>query len=87
MKLTSKCQVTIPRGIREKLGIFPGSEVDFVVDGDSVNIVKAPKKNGTLSRGEQIVQRAIGKATINLDLTTDQIMAITRGWGEDDYDR
>lgn len=88
MKLTSKCQVTVPQAIREKLGLFPGSEVDFVVRGKSVSLVKAAKKNGTMSRGEQIVARALAnKGTVNLDLTTDQIMAWTRGWGENDFDR
>lgn len=87
MKLTSKCQVTVPLAVREKLGLFPGSEVEFVVDGKSAKLVKAKKKKGTMSRGERIVARAIGKGTVNRDLSTDQIMAWTRGWGEDDFDR
>lgn len=87
MKLTSKCQVTVPLAVREKLGLFPGSEVEFVVDGKSAKLVKAKKKKGTVSRGERIVARAIGKGTVNRDLSTDQIMAWTRGWGEDDFDR
>lgn len=88
MKLTSKCQVTVPLAVREKLGLFPGSEVEFVVDGDAAKLVKAGRKKGTMSRGERIVARAVAnKGTVNLDLTTDQIMALTRGWGEDDFDR
>ncbi|MCC7307599.1 MAG: AbrB/MazE/SpoVT family DNA-binding domain-containing protein [Acidobacteria bacterium] len=87
MKLTSKCQVTVPLAVREKLGLFPGSEVEFIVDGKFAKLVKAKKKKGTMSRGERIVARAIGKGTVNRDLSTDQIMAWTRGWGEDDFDR
>lgn len=88
MKLTSKGQVTIPQAVREKLGLFPGTEIEFVVRGNTARIVKAQKKKkGAMSRGERIVAQAIGKGTVNLDLTTDQIMALTRGWGEDDYDR
>lgn len=30
MRVTEKGQVTIPKPIREKLGIVPGSEVEFV---------------------------------------------------------
>jgi len=87
MRVTTKGQVTIPQAVREKLGIFPGTEVEFVVRGDSVKLVKAKSKNGKRSRGEEIVARLVGKGTANLDLTTDQIMALTRGWGEDDFDR
>lgn len=86
MRLTSKGQVTIPQAVREKLGLFPGTEIEFVVRGDRAHIVKA-KKNKGMSRGERIVANAVGKGSANLDLTTDQIMALTRGWGEDDYDR
>ena len=34
MRVTSKGQVTIPRNIRQYLGIFPQSEVELVVDGN-----------------------------------------------------
>ena len=36
MKVTTKGQVTIPQDIREQLGIYPGSEVEFIIDGNSV---------------------------------------------------
>lgn len=87
MRVTTKGQVTIPQEVREKLGIFPGTEVDFVIRGDSAKLVKAKSKNGKPSRGEKIVDRIRGKGSVNLDLTTDQLMALTRGWGEDDFDR
>lgn len=88
MRVTTKGQVTIPQEVREKLGIFPGTEVDFIVQGDSAALIKAKKKNGKTSRGQRIVARAAGSGTANLDLTTDQIMAWTRGWDDDnDTDR
>lgn len=87
MKITSKGQVTVPQHIREQLGLFPGTEIDFVLKGKTAHIVKSPKKDGTMSRGERIVAKITGSGTANLDLTTDQIMALTRGWGEDDFDR
>jgi AbrB family looped-hinge helix DNA binding protein len=87
MRVTTKGQVTIPLEVREKLGIFPGTEVDFVVHGDSAKLVKAKSKNGKRSRGEKIVERIRGKGSANLELTTDQLMELTRGWGEDDFDR
>ncbi len=87
MRMTSKGQVTVPQHVREELGLFPGTEIDFVVKGKTAHIVKAARKNGNMTRGERIVARITGSGTANLDLTTDQIMALTRGWGEDDFDR
>jgi AbrB family looped-hinge helix DNA binding protein len=76
MRITSKGQVTIPQAIRERLGLLPETEVDFVVEGNAVKIVRA-KKNKKLSRGEMIVRRLTGSGTIKM--TTDEIMALTRG--------
>ena len=87
MRVTSKGQVMIPIALREKFGIFPDTEVEFGFRGNQITIQKAKTKKGKLSRGERIVARVTGTGTVNLDLTTDQIMALTRGWGEDDYDR
>ncbi|MEP9372161.1 AbrB/MazE/SpoVT family DNA-binding domain-containing protein [Mesorhizobium sp. KR1-2] len=39
MRVTEKGQVTIPKEIRERLGIGPGSEVDFV-ERDSVVVLE-----------------------------------------------
>lgn len=86
MRVTSKGQVTIPIAIRNKVGIFPDTEVEFGLRGDTVTIKKA-KKGRRPTRGEKIVERIRGKGSVNLDLTTEQLMALTRGWGEDDFDR
>lgn len=87
MRVTTKGQVTIPIAIREKAGIFPDTEVEFGLRGDTVTIKKAVANGRRLTRGEEIIARARGKGSVNRDLTTDQIMALTRGWGEDDFDR
>ena len=39
MRVTTKGQVTIPKTIRDKLGIAPGTEVDFVSDADGARLV------------------------------------------------
>jgi AbrB family looped-hinge helix DNA binding protein len=70
-KVTTKGQVTIPQEIRDRLGIHPGSTVEFGVEGDVVTVRKAP------GRGAAIVARIRGTATAGL--TTDEIMAMTRG--------
>lgn len=41
MRVTSKGQVTIPKHIRDRLGIGPGSEVAFVEREDGVSLEKA----------------------------------------------
>ena len=73
MRLTSKGQVTIPQHIRDRLGCFPRTEVEFEVDGDAVRI--RPARRST-SRGDALVARMRGTSTSGL--TTDQIMALTR---------
>lgn len=76
MRITSKGQVTIPVEIRERLGLLPNSEVEFAVEGNVVRIRKARgrRKRG---RGRSIVEHLKGKATSGM--TTEQIMALTRG--------
>ena len=75
MRITSKGQVTIPQDIRERLGFLPLSEVQFDVVGDSVRIRKA---RGKKTRGQMLLGRLRGSAP-KPGLTTDQIMALTRG--------
>jgi len=74
MRITSKGQVTIPQDIRERAGLLPHTEVEFVYDGKTVQIVRADRKK--TSRGARIVEHMRGRGTIKL--TTDQIMAMTR---------
>lgn len=42
-KLTSKGQATIPKSVREIIGVEPGEKISFVVCNDSVQIVSASK--------------------------------------------
>lgn len=74
MRVTSKGQVTIPRNIRQKLGIVPQSEVEFVIEGNTV-LLKTTELVG--SRGKRLVDSLRGRATVRM--TTDEIMALTRG--------
>lgn len=73
MRLTSKGQVTIPQAIRQRLGLLPNTEVEFDVVGNSVRSRKASKQ----SRGQGIIANMRGTATAGM--TTDDIMALTRG--------
>ncbi|GAB7146032.1 hypothetical protein LRC484719_46390 [Mycobacterium riyadhense] len=71
MRVTSKGQVTIPRDVRRRLGIETGTEVDFEIDGDVVRLVRR-----TQGRGVALVEQMRGH---RLSMTTDEIMALTRG--------
>ncbi len=71
--VTSKGQVTIPKPVRDHLGIGPGSQVTFrrVADG-SIVIERA---DGT--RQPSRFAKVIGSA--GPGLSTDEIMALLRG--------
>ncbi len=71
MRVTSKGQVTIPLVVRERLGIGPGSEVNFELDALGARMVRA--KTGD---GAKIVRRMVGRGTVAM--STDEIMALTR---------
>lgn len=72
MRVTSKGQVTIPHDVRQRLGIEPGSEVDFEIEGDGgVRLVRL-----TDGSGAALVQRMRGR---HVPMSTDEIMALTRG--------
>lgn len=75
MRITSKGQVTIPQKIREKFGLLPETEVEFVVGKNSVRIVKVsnPRRR---SRGQALVRGLRGSA--GSGLSTDEILALTR---------
>lgn len=72
MRVTSKGQVTIPQHIREKLGIAPDSEVEFLEEGDRVYLMR--KMSGDPHKRFKALR---GVATVRM--TTEEIMQITRG--------
>ena len=74
MRITSKGQVTIPVDIRTRFGFLPDTEVEFVVDDDTVKIVRVAQVGNT--RGDGVVRRLRGRAVSHL--TTDEILALTR---------
>ncbi len=74
MRVTSKGQVTIPQEVREKLGLLPATEVEFVVEGNTARLRRVGKK--TQDRGLKAVARLRGRASVRL--STDEIMKLTR---------
>jgi AbrB family looped-hinge helix DNA binding protein len=80
MKITSKGQVTIPKALRDEYGLWPGTEVEFVVEGGQV---KVRKLEGGRTRGEEIVAHLRRASGGDIEMSTEEIMRLTRGegWG------
>lgn len=74
MRVTEKGQVTIPKELRDELGIGAGSEVHFERADDAIVIRKAKDGPG---RGARLVDQLRGRGDIAM--STDEIMALTRG--------
>jgi antitoxin PrlF len=77
MRITSKGQVTIPQAVRESVGLLPNTEVEIVVEDGNVTIRKARTTHPS-SRGQRAVRILRGRAGA-VGMTTDEIMALTRG--------
>jgi AbrB family looped-hinge helix DNA binding protein len=88
MRVTSKGQVTIPKDVRDALGIAPGTDVGFQEEDGKIVLVNRDEQ-AEESRGARVVRlmvefgdrmRREGRLS---DLTTDEIMEMTRGYSED----
>jgi AbrB family looped-hinge helix DNA binding protein len=73
MRITEKGQVTIPKQLRDELGIGAGTEVVFELVEDGIVI----RKSAASARGSLLAERLKGRGDVGL--TTDEIMALTRG--------
>jgi AbrB family looped-hinge helix DNA binding protein len=71
--VTSKGQVTIPKAVRDRLGIEPGSAVDFRVEPDGKVMLLKVKSGAGVNPFEK--WRGIAGA----GPTTDEIMGMSRG--------
>jgi AbrB family looped-hinge helix DNA binding protein len=70
MRVTQKGQVTIPREVRQALGIRPGSDVEFELDEHGARLrVDRDRVAQEISR-----MRGAGEG----DMTTEEILALTR---------
>jgi antitoxin PrlF len=74
MKVTEKGQVTIPKDLRDALGIGAGTEVEFDLSDDAIVVRKSTKGP---TRGQKLAERLRGRGDVAM--TTDEIMALTRG--------
>jgi AbrB family looped-hinge helix DNA binding protein len=81
VRITSKGQVTIPKRIRNALGLQPGDEVDFVVDDLGQVVVRRGGAEPDPARPLDGIDRARGSAKHKWG-STEAYMKFIRG---DDY--
>lgn len=77
MRITSKGQVTILQGIRERSGMLPGTEVEFEYVDGKVNVRAVANAR---SKGWEAIRKAKGKGNEPMlgGWTTERIMAFLR---------
>ena len=80
MRITSKGQVTIPKAVRDKLGIGPGSNVGFEEEGGRVVLV-AESKDDARTAAEHMIRhlREFGRKAKRIPMTDKELMELTRG--------
>jgi AbrB family looped-hinge helix DNA binding protein len=65
LRITSRGQVTIPAKIRERTGLLPHTEVEFLLDGTSVRIVLLWNAVDR-ERRRRLIDRLRGSATVRI---------------------
>lgn len=82
MRITSKGQVTIPKHVREKLGLGPGDDVGFREEGQAMIVekVEEPKR---VNAGAELAKHLLGKGPMLRQgrplITAEELNLLTRG--------
>ena len=81
MRVTSKGQVTVPKYIRDRADMPPGTDVEFVWDNGRVVLVRRDPPPEGETPGERMVRalREAGQRAAHNNLTADEILEMTRG--------
>lgn len=80
MRISSKGQVTVPKVLRDKVGLRPGGEIDFGFENGVITLRPAPEEKRTQpTRGQRMVAALKGSATANRGMSTDELMRLLRG--------
>ncbi len=78
MRVTSKGQVTIPKHIRERLGIVPGSNVEFVAGPEGIRLVRGSGKDKFVRKAKVRAWLKNVTGTGISGLGSDEYMALIR---------
>jgi AbrB family looped-hinge helix DNA binding protein len=84
MPVTVKGQVTIPKPIRDRLGLVPGSEVEFTLDPDGRVVLRKADDDPATAPPSRFARTRPAHGWNGM--TTEEIMKLTRGedWGDAD---
>ncbi len=78
-KVMAKGQVTIPKDIREVLGVASGDRITFIVEGNTVRIVNSAVY------AMQVLQKEMAREAERTGLTSDDdVMALVKGLRNED---
>lgn len=81
-KVMAKGQVTIPKDVREVLGVTSGDRVSFIVEGNTVRIV-----NSAVYAMQMLQNEMVGEAERAGLTSDDEIMSLIKELrNEDDYE-
>ena len=75
MRVTSKGQVTIPIALREAIGLQPDTEVEFELVEGGVVVRRSPYDR----RGERLIEHMLRASAGKTTMSTEELMALTRG--------
>ncbi len=81
--LTSKGQVTIPKAIRDYLGVAPGSRVEFAISTDGRALVSAVKPTHRRTGSSRAARL---RGILNSGQGTDALMEMLRDYAADAHD-
>ena len=81
MRVTSKGQVTIPKEVRDKLGITPGSDVGFAEDDGGKFVLINQKETSSEDAAERMIRHMVefGRTAKRVPMTDKELMELTRG--------
>ena len=86
-KITSKCQVSVPKALAERLDVRPGDEVEWRVAGDEFRVTPSRGRTAlsTRKRLQMFDEATKRQATRNKGR---RVQGGSRGWKREDlYDR
>lgn len=80
MRVTSKGQVTIPKHLRRRRNIRPGSDVQFVEKSGEIVLLKTAGRNKGRNREDEF-EKYLDRVTgiVDIGMRTDEFMQLLRG--------
>ena len=76
--MTTKGQVTIPKQVRDRLGLKPGSKIVFDVNADGYAIIRPANDDAPPANP---FEQWVGH--LKTGMSTDEMMRLMRGYDED----